>query len=222
MESQELVECFPRNGIAALAMGIALALSGCSSPSTHVSPTAGVSVSADKEASTTALASVAVEPETAAWVEYVRNRSTTLGSKTDAGLVATAEGICDELSGGKMSRRLCTKLVPRCSLTPRSKISCSFSERESPDSARNTRRRAQGIARLISWAASERWRHRLRTTRTRRFFLRHVRLVRTPLKVPPAGPELYPFHERPGVRSRATGSLSLPWRSSALPLRLAT
>lgn len=106
MESQELMKCFPIKGIAALAIGIALALSGCSSRSTDASPTAGASVSADREASPTAVASVAaskgVEPETAAWVEYVRNRATTLGSKTDASLVATAEGICDELSGGKM------------------------------------------------------------------------------------------------------------------------
>lgn len=90
------------NGIAALAVGIAVALSGCSSPNMNATP----QESADEEVSPQAVDSVAtsegLDPKTAAWVEYVRNRTTTLRNDTDAGLVATAEGICDELSGGKM------------------------------------------------------------------------------------------------------------------------
>lgn len=104
-ESQGLMKHY-RNGIAALAIGIAVALSGCSSPSTNATPQDSASASPDEETSAQAVdspaASESLDPETAAWVEYVRNRATTLGSKTDADLVATAEGTCDELAGGKM------------------------------------------------------------------------------------------------------------------------
>lgn len=90
---------FPTNGFAAIAIGVALALSGCSATatttptmSTEASSTVGAPVAASKKA----------EPETAAWVEYVRNRATTLDNKTDASLVSKAQDICDELSDGKM------------------------------------------------------------------------------------------------------------------------
>jgi hypothetical protein len=95
MERQGIVKRFLNYGIVTLGVGLGLALSGCSATT---EPTAEASATAEVPVAATATA----VPETAAWVEYVRNRATTLANKSDGSLVLAAQGICEELSDGKM------------------------------------------------------------------------------------------------------------------------
>jgi hypothetical protein len=94
---------FATGGTALLA-GLAIALTGCAPATSNDKPEAPVAASSS--ASTVALASPSPSKSTdrgaAAWVEYVRNRTTTLASKTDDSLIAGARKTCDSLTGGQL------------------------------------------------------------------------------------------------------------------------
>lgn len=102
---------FTTRNLAALALGLSLALTGCST--TSATSGAGASAEAPAMAGGTAAKVADADTKAAAWVEYVRNRATTLGNKADDDLVSTARAACADLSSGQIFEEVVHKLTTR-------------------------------------------------------------------------------------------------------------
>lgn len=108
------MKSFTTRAVVALAIGIALALSGCT-PAPSKSATPGSVADAPVPAGKAAAGTVAKadDARTSAWVEYVRNRGTTLASKTDESLISTARQACSTLSDGALFEEVVYELTSK-------------------------------------------------------------------------------------------------------------